>query len=78
MRVSLTRFTESVADHLERPLYSISGGELSTDVSKLEGRLDMVFRLTKRWDAVALLDEADVLLCKRNSAELDRNAIVAG
>lgn len=74
----LTRSLESVADYLERPLYSISGGELSTEVTQLETRLDEIFRLTKRWDAVSLLDEADVLLCKRNSAEMDRNAIVAG
>ncbi|KAF4945605.1 hypothetical protein FGADI_11786 [Fusarium gaditjirri] len=66
-----------VADYLERPLYSISGGELSTEVTQLETKLDEVFRLTKRWDAVSLLDEADVLLCKRNAAEMDRNAIVA-
>ncbi|RSL63598.1 hypothetical protein CEP54_005146 [Fusarium duplospermum] len=72
-----TLTAESVADYLERPLYSISGGELSTEVTQLETRLDEIFRLTKRWDAVSLLDEADVLLCKRNSAEMDRNAIVA-
>lgn len=69
---------ESVADYLERPLYSISGGELSTEVTQLEERLNLIFRLTKRWNAVTLLDEADVLLGKRNSAEMDRNAIVAG
>lgn len=74
----LTSSIESVADYLERPLYSISGGELSTEVTQLEKRLDVIFALTKRWDAVCLLDEADVLLCKRNSAEMDRNAIVAG
>lgn len=72
-----TLTAESVADYLERPLYSISGGELSTEVTQLETRLDQIFRLTKRWDAVCLLDEADVLLCKRNSAEMHRNAIVA-
>jgi len=59
-------------------LYCISGGELSTDVTKLEKRLNEIFNLTKRWNAVSLLDEADVLLCKRNSAEMDRNAVVAG
>ncbi len=47
-------------------------------MTKLETRLDMVFSLTKRWNAVSLLDEADVLLCKRSSAEISRNAIVAG
>ncbi|KAL8381776.1 hypothetical protein RB595_005844 [Gaeumannomyces hyphopodioides] len=72
-----TLTAESVADFLERPLYSISGGELSTQVDRLESRLALIFNLTKRWNAVSLLDEADVLLCKRNSSEIDRNAIVA-
>ncbi|KAK1240247.1 hypothetical protein MKX08_007689 [Trichoderma sp. CBMAI-0020] len=72
-----TLTAESVADYLKRPLYSVTGGELSTDVYKVEERLDQIFELTKRWNAVSLLDEADVLLCKRNSAEMDRNAVVA-
>ena len=67
-----------MADYLRQPLYSISGGELSTDVTEVENRLNEIFKLTKRWDAVTLLDEADVLLCKRNSADMDRNAIVGG
>ncbi|KAK0639480.1 hypothetical protein B0T16DRAFT_361024 [Cercophora newfieldiana] len=71
-----TLTAESIADYLERPLYSISGGEVGTDVRSVENRLNEIFELTKRWDAVSLLDEADVLLCKRNSAELERNAIV--
>ncbi|KAK3296663.1 uncharacterized protein B0H64DRAFT_440167 [Chaetomium fimeti] len=73
-----TLTAEGISDHLKRPLYSISGGELSTDVDRAEKRLDRVFDLTKRWNAVALLDEADVLLCKRNSSEMDRNAMVGG
>ncbi|KAK1832647.1 hypothetical protein QBC39DRAFT_347835 [Podospora conica] len=71
-----TLTAEGIADFLKRPLYSISGGELTTDVDRAEKRLDEVFDLTSRWDAVALLDEADVLLCKRNSSEMERNAIV--
>ncbi|KAI0437193.1 P-loop containing nucleoside triphosphate hydrolase protein [Xylaria telfairii] len=72
-----TLTAESVAEDLNRPLYSISGGELSTDVTVVERKLNEIFDLAKRWNAVCLLDEADVLLCKRNSAEIDRNAIVA-
>ncbi|KAI0968815.1 P-loop containing nucleoside triphosphate hydrolase protein [Xylaria arbuscula] len=68
---------ESVAEDLKRPLYTISGGELSTNVTTLERKLDSIFEIVKRWDAVCLLDEADVLLCKRNSFEMNRNAIVA-
>ncbi|KAK5996524.1 Putative 26S proteasome regulatory subunit-like-like protein [Cladobotryum mycophilum] len=72
-----TLTAESVADYLERPLYSITGAELGTSVSDVESGLDDIFDLTKRWNAVTLLDEADVLLCKRKSAEMDRNAVVA-
>ncbi|EAA29861.2 P-loop containing nucleoside triphosphate hydrolase protein [Neurospora crassa] len=72
-----TLTAESVADYLERPLYAISGGELGTEVSAVEEQLERIFNLAKRWNAVTLLDEADVLLCKRSSAEMDRNAIVA-
>lgn len=72
-----TLTAESVADYLERPLYTIEGGELSTNAADLETDLNGIFDLTRRWDAVMLLDEADVLLCKRKSSEMDRNAVVA-
>ncbi|KAL3962402.1 hypothetical protein ACCO45_003925 [Purpureocillium lilacinum] len=71
-----TLTAESVADLLTKPLYSISGGELGTDVARVDERLSEIFRLGKRWKAVCLLDEADVLLCRRISAEIERNAIV--
>lgn len=67
-----------MADYLEQPLYTISGGEIGTDVSSAERKLEGIFNLARRWGAVTLLDEADVLLCKRSSAEMHRNAIVAG
>ncbi|KAK3334385.1 hypothetical protein B0H65DRAFT_593015 [Neurospora tetraspora] len=73
-----TLTAESIADYLEKPLYSISGGEIGTRVREVEERLESIFSLAKRWNAVTLLDEADVLLCRRNSAEIDRNAIVGG
>ena len=60
------------------PLYSVSGGELSVDVKKVEEKLTSVFELGKRWKAIVLLDEADVVMTKRTSSELERNAIVAG
>ncbi|KAK0726644.1 hypothetical protein B0T21DRAFT_371975, partial [Apiosordaria backusii] len=73
-----TLTAESIADYMERPLYHVSGGELSTRVYKVEDRLEEIFYLSKRWDAVTLLDEADVLLRKRSSYEVERNAIVSG
>ncbi|EGO57267.1 hypothetical protein NEUTE1DRAFT_41557, partial [Neurospora tetrasperma FGSC 2508] len=54
-----------------------AGGELGTEVSAVEKKLQEIFERVKRWGAVTLLDEADVLLCKRSSAEMQRNAVVA-
>lgn len=71
-------FTESVADYVQCPLYRVSGGELSTDVQQVERRLKKIFHTTKKWNAVVLFDEADVLMAKRKENELERNTIVAG
>jgi len=70
--------TESIAESAHRPLYHVSTGELSVDVSRLEKQLTDIFRLGLRWGAVVLIDEADVLMARRSTTELTRNAIVAG
>lgn len=69
---------ESIAELTASPLYSVSGGELSVDVKTVEDTVTSVFKLGKRWKAIILLDEADVVMSKRSSSELERNAIVAG
>ena len=67
-----------MAESTGRPLYHVSAGELNIDdVNGLEEQLTKIFRLGRRWGAVVLLDEADVLMIRRNSADLKRNAIVA-
>ncbi|KAH7000380.1 P-loop containing nucleoside triphosphate hydrolase protein [Ilyonectria destructans] len=71
-----THTAESLADIIERPLYSISGGELKTHAEQLEVRLESIFGLTARWDAVLLLDEADVLLRKRNENETEQDSVL--
>lgn len=62
---------------MKSSLYGVSGDELSVDVSKVEAKLKDIFNLTKRWNAIVILDEADVVMSKRDSKELERNAIVA-
>lgn len=69
---------ESIAEISGSPLYIISGGEIGTNVSRVEGTLKKIFELGKRWNAIVLLDEADVIMSQRSSKELERNAIVAG
>jgi hypothetical protein len=69
---------EAVSEHLKRPLYSvsipvvypakpslidqISIGELLLDAAELEDRLSRIFKTANYWNAILLLDEADVFL----------------
>ncbi|KAH7931154.1 P-loop containing nucleoside triphosphate hydrolase protein [Leucogyrophana mollusca] len=72
-----TLTAEAVAEHLKRPLYTISSLELSTAPASLEEKLSGILRLATAWDAVLLIDEADVFLEKRSLHELERNALVS-
>lgn len=70
-------FLESVAEFTHRPLYHIGAAELGTDVDAAEKGLKRVFELAKDWNAILLLDEADVFLSKRTRDDMVRNAFVA-
>ncbi|KAG1843152.1 P-loop containing nucleoside triphosphate hydrolase protein [Suillus subalutaceus] len=72
-----TLTAEAVAEHLKRPLYVLSSLELSTTPATLEKNLGDVLRLATTWDAVVLIDEADVFLEQRSLHELERNALVS-
>lgn len=74
--VGKTLSAEAVADLLERPLYTVSVGELGTDTSELEANLRQVLEVATLWNAVLLLDEADIFLEKRSSNDIERNAMV--
>lgn len=71
-----TLTAEAVAETLNRALYSVSVGELGTDPEALEERLQRVLQTAQRWNAVLLLDEADVFLEARRSGDIARNAMV--
>jgi hypothetical protein len=45
----------------------ISAGDLSSDAAKLEKQLSLHFELADHWNALLLLDEADVFLRKRDT-----------
>ncbi|KAF5576750.1 P-loop containing protein [Fusarium pseudoanthophilum] len=64
---------ESVSENLKRPLYRIDSSDLGMDTSKLEGNLKTALDRCARWDAILLLDEADVFLEKRTSSNLKQN-----
>lgn len=72
-----TLTAEATAEELKRILYKVSLGELGSDVKTLESTLTKILGLAERWNAVLLIDEADVFLEKRSSENLARNAVVA-
>ncbi|KAI4223765.1 MAG: hypothetical protein LQ349_007366 [Xanthoria aureola] len=70
---------ECLAEYSERPLLRLSTGELGLEPSRLEEKLWKWFRIAEEWQAVLLIDEADVYLEQRGiGASLERDAIVAG
>ena len=73
----LISMPESVAEYTRKPLLSITAADLGQDPDQLETNLLRFFRDASRWDAIVLLDEADVYLERRSSNELRRNSIVS-
>ncbi|KAJ3043363.1 hypothetical protein HDU99_009986 [Rhizoclosmatium hyalinum] len=74
--VGKTLTAESVAEHLHKPLYSVSAGELGTDVASLERKLSEILEVASAWSAVILIDEADIFLERRSENDIERNALV--
>ncbi|KAL3465911.1 hypothetical protein BJX64DRAFT_252150 [Aspergillus heterothallicus] len=72
-----TLTAESVAEYSSRPLLSITSADLGQEPDALEQNLLRFFRDAKKWNAIVLLDEADVYLETRSSQDLRRNSIVS-
>lgn len=72
-----TLTAEAIAEELRRPLYVASVGELGTTAGDLEHNLQRILLTAHRWNAVLLLDEADVFLEERAPGDVDRNAMVS-
>jgi hypothetical protein len=75
--VGKTLTAEATSEVLHIPLYYLTCGELGSTVINIENTLKKVIELIKRWNAVLLIDEADVFLEKRDSTGLKRNSIVS-
>mmetsp|Transcript_58525 Transcript_58525/g.143179 ORF Transcript_58525/g.143179 Transcript_58525/m.143179 type:complete len:877 (+) Transcript_58525:96-2726(+) len=71
-----TLTAEAIAELLRKPLYIVTAGDLGTTASEVEKTLGSVLELCSTWDSLVLIDEADIFLEARNSAEIQRNALV--
>jgi hypothetical protein len=59
------------------PLYSVTAGELGSGIDQVERALEQVLEYAARWNAILLLDEADVFLEQRSNHEVERNKLVS-
>lgn len=74
----LTCSLESIADHTKMPLLRMDAGSIGSSREGIQESLASIFRMAERWNAVILLDEADVFFEKRNTLDLERNMLIAG
>jgi len=75
--VGKTFTAEAVAEIVRRPLYMISSGELGDEPGSLQLRLARALELGMTWNAVVLIDEADIFLLQRTNDSASRNAITS-
>lgn len=73
--VGKTLTSEVYSETVERPLFSVQCSQLGIKASNLEKELLKIFVRANRWNAILLLDEADVYIAKRGT-DLNQNAIV--
>ena len=60
------------------PLLALICGDLGITAESVETALINFFQLGERWNAVVLLDEADIYLEARDLKDIKRNSLVSG
>jgi SpoVK/Ycf46/Vps4 family AAA+-type ATPase len=61
----------------ERPLYSVTCGDIGTKPENVEKCLERILYLSKIWGCVVLLNEAEAFLEQRTITDFKRNALVS-
>jgi hypothetical protein len=56
----------------------LTSSDIGADPEKIEGILMRAFKTASSWEAVLLIDEADVFMERRSTNDLARNVLVAG
>ncbi|BDD62332.1 hypothetical protein MPDQ_005171 [Monascus purpureus] len=77
--VGKTFTVEATAEYFQVPLYSVSAGELIADHGdplQLDMVLDRIFHIAKHFNAIILIDEADVFMENRASYHSNHNRLV--
>ncbi|KAK8126927.1 P-loop containing nucleoside triphosphate hydrolase protein [Apiospora kogelbergensis] len=72
-----TMYIEAFAEERRVPLYTLTAGELGSDPGTVQKALDMACKCCALWNAVMVLDRADVFLADQKPRELQRNELVS-
>lgn len=72
-----TLTAEAVTDKTRHPLYYLQAEDLGTNAAHLDPKIKKVFEMATEWDAVILLDEADVFMAERDPGDIVRNELVS-
>lgn len=75
--VGKTLTAESIAETMKAPLYTMSAGELGVESSNVEKKLSDILEMATMWNAILLIDEADIFMEQRSPHELERNELVS-
>jgi AAA+ superfamily predicted ATPase len=76
--VGKTLTAETIAMATGKPLFVVSVADVGLEAEGAEAKLEKVFDLASKWDAILLIDEADVFLESRSELTTpDRNALVS-
>ena len=75
---TLTGIAECIAHYTRRPLLSLTISDIGTNAEAAEKNLIRHFTRAKLWDAILLIDEADIYMESREKQDLTRNSLVSG
>ncbi|KAG9230858.1 AAA family ATPase [Amylocarpus encephaloides] len=78
--VGKTSTAETVAIAAKKPLFPVGVADVGTKAKYVESNLEKIFDLATTWEAILLIDEADVFLESRSKGagnNTERNALVS-
>ncbi|KAI5924090.1 hypothetical protein F4810DRAFT_665652 [Camillea tinctor] len=75
--IGKTLTAEAVAENLRRPLYRVRAGDLGVTATDVESSLQQALKRCTHWNAVLLIDEADIFLEQRSTNDIVRSELVS-
>ena len=67
-----------MANYTQRPLYTVNCGDFGYEPKLVEKNFLEILELAASWNAIIMIDEADVFLEQRSTRDIVRNALVSG